>query len=194
MLPVGLGKALRETYQGISPALIKQLVALPATAANPSPALLPSTPVDTITPDQWSRLHQRWLQWLRHLDQTTFSLQLEKEGGYCVWNGPDIERDDDRDNALGDCLSLPLGLYYRHHLNARRLQRRTDELRQLLQVSREREQAQRQEQQHRMEDTNNAETLQRQADTLLCQQNPDRDSIDRAQKLYQVPDYDGPSP
>ena len=38
----------------------------------------------------------------------------------------------------------------------RRLQRRTDELRQLLQVSREREQAQRQEQQDRMEDTENA--------------------------------------
>ena len=52
-------------------------------------------------------------------------------------------------------------------------------------MSREREQAQRQEQQDRMEDTNNAETLQRQADTLLCQQNPDRDSIERAQKLYQ---------
>ena len=95
------------------------------------------------------------------------------------------DHDDVRDDDVGDCLSLRLGLYYRHHLNARRLQRRTDELRQLLQVSREREQAQRQEQQDRMEDTENAGTLQRQADNLLCQQNPDRESIERAQKLYQ---------
>ncbi len=180
LLPIGLGKAMRETYQGISPALITQLTTLPATANDPEPAL-PSTPVDSINPEQWLQLHQRWLQWLNHLEQSTFRFQLLNEGGYCVWNDPDDEGEETEE----ECLSLRLGLYYRQHLNSRHLQRRTDELRQLLQVSRDREMAQRQEQQERLDDTGSASNLQLQADAILCQQNPDRDCIERAQKLYQ---------
>jgi predicted ribosome quality control (RQC) complex YloA/Tae2 family protein len=178
LLPVELGRALRETYQGISPVLMRQLTTLPATEQDPAP-VSPTTSVEHISDQQWLRLHQRWQRWLEHLEQDRFCLHFDNEGGYRVWNDP-----PDADLAEPS-LSLGLGLYYREHLHQRRLRSEIGELQQLLQQTRERERTQRREQEQRLRDTDGADDLQRQADALLCQTDPDRQSIDQAQKLYQ---------
>ena len=178
LVPVDLGRALRETYQGISPALTRQLINLPCEGATPS-ALTPSTPVENISENQWVLLHQRWKSWLQHLSDGDFILHFDDAGGYRVWNDPADRAGDDR------ALSLRLGIYYRDHLNQRQLRRDHQELRQLLEQSRQREQAQRREQEQRLKDTVGADELQQEADAILCQASPDRDSIDKAQKLYQ---------
>jgi len=178
LVPVDLGRALRETYQGISPALTRQLINLPCEGATPS-ALTPSTPVENISENQWVLLHQRWKSWLQHLSDGDFILHFDDAGGYRVWNDPADRAGDDR------ALSLRLGIYYRDHLNQRQLRRDHQELRQLLEQSRQREQAQRREQEQRLKDTVGADELQQKADAILCQASPDRDSIEKAQKLYQ---------
>ena len=178
LVPVDLGRALRETYQGISPALTRQLINLPCEGATPS-ALTPSTPVENISENQWVLLHQRWKSWLQHLSDGDFILHFDDAGGYRVWNDPADRAGDDR------ALSLRLGIYYRDHLNQRQLRRDHQELRQLLEQSRQKEQAQRREQVQRLRDTVGADELQQKADAILCQASPDRDSIDKAQKLYQ---------
>jgi len=178
LVPVDLGRALRETYQGISPALTRQLINLPCEGATPS-ALTPSTPVENISENQWVLLHQRWKSWLQHLSDGDFILHFDDAGGYRVWNDPADRAGDDR------ALSLRLGIYYRDHLNQRQLRRDHQELRQLLEQSRQREQAQRREQEQRLKDTVGADELKQEADAILCQASPDRDSIDKAQKLYQ---------
>ena len=178
LVPVDLGRALRETYQGISPALTRQLINLPCEGATPS-ALTPSTPVENISENQWVLLHQRWKSWLQHLSDGDFILHFDDAGGYRVWNDPADRAGDDR------ALSLRLGIYYRDHLNQRQLRRDHQELRQLLEQSRQREQAQRREQEQRLKDTVGADELQQEADAILCQASPDRASIDKAQKLYQ---------
>ena len=178
LVPVDLGRALRETYQGISPALTRQLINLPCEGATPS-ALTPSTPVENISENQWVLLHQRWKSWLQHLSDDDFILHFDDAGGYRVWNDPADRAGDDR------ALSLRLGIYYRDHLNQRQLRRDHQELRQLLEQSRQREQAQRREQEQRLKDTVGADELQQEADAILCQASPDRDSIEKAQKLYQ---------
>ncbi|WP_413323405.1 NFACT family protein [Synechococcus sp. MIT S9503] len=178
LVPVDLGRALRETYQGISPALTKQLINLPCGGDTPSP-LTASTPVESISENQWVLLHQRWKSWLQHLSDGDFVLDFDEAGGYRVWNDPADPANDDR------ALSLRLGIYYRDHLNQRQLRRDHQELRQLLEQSRQKEQAQRREQVQRLKDTVGADELQQKADAILCQASPDRDSIDKAQKLYQ---------
>ena len=178
LVPVDLGKALRDTYQGISPALTKQLINFSSKHQAPIP-LSASTPVEEISDKQWQLLHTRWRRWLNQLSGDDFILQLDEAGGYRVWNDPA----DSSSNS--ESLSLRLGLYYRKHLNERQLLKESQDLQQLLEQSRQREQAQRLEQVQRLKATGGADDLQRQADAILCQAAPDRGSIEQAQKLYQ---------
>lgn len=178
LVPVDLGKALRDTYQGISPALTKQLINFSSKHQAPIP-LSASTPVEEISDKQWQLLHTRWRRWLNQLSCDDFILQLDEAGGYRVWNDPA----DSSSNS--ESLSLRLGLYYRKHLNERQLLKESQDLQQLLEQSRQREQAQRLEQVERLKATGGADDLQRQADAILCQAAPDRGSIEQAQKLYQ---------
>ena len=178
LVPVDLGKALRDTYQGISPALTKQLINFSSKHQAPIP-LSASTPVEEISDKQWRLLHTRWRRWLNQLSCDDFILQLDEAGGYRVWNDPA----DSSSNS--ESLSLRLGLYYRKHLNQRQLLKESQDLQQLLEQSRQREQAQRLEQVERLKATGGADDLQRQADAILCQAAPDRGSIEQAQKLYQ---------
>ena len=178
LVPVDLGKALRDTYQGISPALTKQLINFSSKDQAPIP-ISASTPVEEISDKQWRLLHTRWRRWLTQLSGDDFILQLDEAGGYRVWNDPA----DSSSNS--ESLSLRLGLYYRKHLNERQLLKESQDLQQLLEQSRQREQAQRLEQVQRLKATGGADDLQRQADAILCQAAPDRGSIEQAQKLYQ---------
>ena len=178
LVPVDLGKALRDTYQGISPALTKQLINFSSKDEEPLP-LSASTPVEEISDNQWRLLHKRWTRWLNQLRCEDFILQLDVAGGYRVWNNPA----DSASNS--ESLSLRLGLYYRKHLNQRQLLKESQDLQQLLGQSRQREQAQRLEQIERLNATGGADELQHQADAILCQAAPDRASIEQAQKLYQ---------
>ena len=178
LVPVDLGKALRDTYQGISPALTKQLINFSSKDEEPLP-LSASTPVEEISDNQWRLLHKRWTRWLNQLRCEDFILQLDEAGGYRVWNNPT----DSASNS--ESLSLRLGLYYRKHLNQRQLLKESQDLQQLLGQSRQREQAQRLEQIERLNATGGADELQHQADAILCQAAPDRASIEQAQKLYQ---------
>ena len=178
LVPVDLGKALRDTYQGISPTLTRQLISFPSKDEAPLP-LSASTPVQQISDNQWRLLHKRWTRWLNQLRCEDFILQLDEAGGYRVWNIPA----DSASNS--ESLSLRLGLYYRKHLNQRQLLKESQDLQQLLGQSRQREQAQRLEQIERLNATGGADELQHQADAILCQAAPDRASIEQAQKLYQ---------
>ncbi|QNI85878.1 fibronectin-binding A family protein [Synechococcus sp. PROS-7-1] len=176
LLPIPLGRALRETYQGISPALATQLTSFPGSLDSHGKVLKEQL-VSDISESQWQRLYERWGCWLHHLNEERFSLQLEGSG-FRVWNEPPLA---DGDQGV---LSLRLGCYYQDHVTKRRLSREIGNLQQRLQQCREREQAQRDEQKQRLQDTAGAATLQSEADQLLCQPDPDRDTITRAQKLY----------
>ena len=130
LVPVDLGKALRDTYQGISPALTKQLINFSSKHQAPIP-LSASTPVEEISDKQWQLLHTRWRRWLNQLSCDDFILQLDEAGGYRVWNDPA----DSSSNS--ESLSLRLGLYYRKHLNERQLLKESQDLQQLLAQSRQ---------------------------------------------------------
>ena len=182
LVPLGLGQALRDTYQGISPALTRQLINIPSTDEG-TPALSASTPIAEISQKQWLLLHARWTRWLNQLSCGDFNLHLDEAGGYRVWNEPPDSASESASES--ESLSLRLGLYYRNHLNQRKLLRESLELQQLLEQSRQKEQAQRLEQVERLNATGGADDLQHQADAILCQAAPERESIERAQKLYQ---------
>ena len=172
LVPLPLQQALRDAYQGISPALLRQLL----------PCGWGELAVDSISPEQWQQLWQGWRQWLEAVQLGRFSWQLEP-AGYRCWAGS-----SDHAPAANPTLAINQGLaaYFSEHLGAQVLAQQRQQLQHRLQATVERESRQASEQQALLDAVPEGEALQRRADTLLSQLQPSRQCIEEAQKLYKT--------
>jgi predicted ribosome quality control (RQC) complex YloA/Tae2 family protein len=165
LIPIPLKKALQQTYQGISPALVTQLAGSWLT-----------TSVDQLKAEQWETLHRRWCRWLEQMDLETFALQTNPNGSYRVWG--------ENPAATQDSLALGLGKFYQERLGQRVLAKAQEELRHKIERWRSKEESELNDQQQRLKATENHAEIQQQADALLSLRQPNRDQINEAQKLY----------
>ena len=184
LLPLSLEKAMRSAYQGISPVLAKQLAGEDEDAGR---ARL-KTSVHALSEREWQMLFQRWQSWLKALETDGFELLFDGPNSYRVWKpasavpsaGPVLEDLSTPKQPL----SLRLGEYYATVLQRQDLNRATQDLQKQLKQLRTREEALMADQRAGLEETGAADDLQQQGDALLCQLSPNRETIDRAQKLY----------
>ena len=167
LLPLRLKQALQQSYQGISPALAQQLA-----------GSLLASPVDTLSDQDWSALHERWQSWLCALETNDFALSIQPSGGYSVW----IPLSEPEPSALP--LAMALGAWYSQRLNQRRLSQQVHDVRQRLNRWQRKEQAVFDDQNRRLDSTTSADALQEQADSILCLPTPSREQVDEAQSLY----------
>ena len=181
LLPHPLKRALLDTYQGVSPALVTQLV----------PQDWRQLPVDQLSAEQWQQLWQGWRQWLTALEQERFHWQQGAEGYRCWCSEAAVGCVKGAGGAattapqeLPDGLNRALAAYYGARLAQRRLEQRRQQWRHRLLLAVERERQQEQEQQRLLAAVPESEALQRQADALLCQASPSRACIDEAQAFY----------
>ncbi len=172
LVPLPLQQALRDAYQGISPALLRQLL----------PCGWGELAVDSISPEQWQQLWLGWRQWLEAVQQGRFSWQLEP-AGYRCWAGS-----SGHTPAANPALAINQGLaaYFSEHLGAQVLMQQRQQLQHRLQATVERESRQASEQQGLLDAVPEGEALQRRADALLSQLQPSRQCIEEAQKLYKT--------
>ena len=172
LVPLPLQQALRDAYQGISPALLRQLL----------PCGWGELAVDSISPEQWQQLWQGWRQWLEAVQLGRFSWQLEP-AGYRCWAGS-----SDHTPAANPTLAINQGLaaYFSEQLGAQVLAQQRQQLQHRLQATVERESRQASEQQALLDAVPEGEALQRRADALLSQLQPSRQCIEEAQKLYKT--------
>lgn len=172
LLPLPLQQALRDAYQGISPALLRQLL----------PCGWGELAVDSISPEQWQQLWQGWRQWLEAVEMGRFSWQLEP-AGYRCWAGSSGDTP-----APNPALAINQGMaaYFSEHLGAQLLVQQRQQLQHRLQATVERESRQASEQQALLDAVPEGEALQRRADALLSQLQPSRQCIEEAQKLYKT--------
>ncbi|WP_172820834.1 NFACT family protein [Cyanobium sp. NIES-981] len=183
LLPLPLEQALRAAYQGISPALARQLA--------PGPWL--RQPVGDLEPRQWESLWQRWQAWLEAVESERFGWRREGDGYRC-WclreevgaPGPAVaSRDGESAGPSPMPINTALARYYGNWLASQAFQRQQHQLQQQLQRLLERETGQASAQQALLDAVPESEALQRQADALLSQRQPSRACIAAAQKLYQ---------
>ena len=172
LVPLPLQQALRDAYQGISPALLRQLL----------PCGWGELAVDSISPEQWQQLWQGWRQWLEAVQLGRFIWQLEP-AGYRCWAGS-----SGHTPAANPTLAINQGLaaYFSEHLGAQVLAQQRQQLQHRLQATVERESRQASEQQALLDAVPEGEALQRRADALLSQLQPSRQCIEEAQKLYKT--------
>ena len=180
LLPLPLGGALRDAYQGISPALLRQLL---------NGLDLASLPVDQLTAQHWDQLWAQWQAWLQAVASARPCWQLEP-AGYRCWPAAGQPLPDQADaapevpGAEAERLAVGLRRYYQQHLSSRALDQQRQRLQHRLQTAIVREQRQVQEQEALLARIEHSPQLQQQADQLLCLPSPSREQVEEAQKLY----------
>ncbi len=167
LLPLPLGQALASAYQGMSPALIQQLL----------PADWQGLAVEDLGASQWHQLWERWQCWLGCVEAEDFAWQ-QNGGGYRCW--PNLSSPQGPPLAINQAMAA----YYGNHLDQQRLAQRRHQLGQTLQRAAEREAREAQAQQALLEAVPESDTMQQQADALLSQRQPSRQCVETAQKLY----------
>ena len=213
LVPVALGRALRETYQGISPALALQLAGDDSHLAKD----LLARPVNALTEPEWQQLHRRWQRWLAVLASEAFELSPGRATAYRCWQeqpatpasgiAASMAAAAGGEGAPAQATVAPnrlvpipepgsarssqrleinrfLEAYHQRLLDGRRLQQRSATLRLRLQQALAKEQAQCRQQQERLDQVEGSGALQRQADGLLCLADPSREQVAEAQALY----------
>ncbi|MEB3331709.1 MAG: NFACT RNA binding domain-containing protein [Synechococcaceae cyanobacterium] len=93
LLPLPLGQALADAYQGISPSLCRQLLWRldPVTPAQDAPqalAALLQQPVQALPEASWPLLHRRWRLWLEAIQQGRFAFRGGGATPYRCWPQP----------------------------------------------------------------------------------------------------------
>ncbi|MEB3233861.1 MAG: NFACT RNA binding domain-containing protein [Cyanobacteriota bacterium] len=181
--PLPLGQALLRSYQGVSPALVSQLLSDPQDPSCDLPLAL--TPVQDLGPQHWQHLHGRWLHWLQAMEHQAFAYTA-RGSGYSCWLLPGHGAEPAVAALDKPPLTINQGLetYYGAALAQRQHQALQSQWQQRLQQLLQREQRLLEEQQRRLVAGAQADVLQQQADALLCQANPERAVIEQAQGLY----------
>ena len=178
LLPLPLPRALMDAYQGIGPALARQLCH--GVDADPRTGRTVETlPVSEVQGSQWNQLWDRWQGWLAVWEQQAFTLAWGGPSDYRCWDGPPP---DSRAGALP--INRGLAAYYADRLAQRGLQRRRHALAQALRNAAGREERGIQRQEELLAAVPGGEGLQRRADALLSQPNPSRQQVEEAQTLY----------
>lgn len=72
LVPGKLSKMMLTSYGGLSTSLVRQLSA--------AARLDPSQSTDSLTPDDWRRLHHQWQRWLQCLENNDFQPAFTKTG------------------------------------------------------------------------------------------------------------------
>jgi predicted ribosome quality control (RQC) complex YloA/Tae2 family protein len=195
--PLPLRQALAAAYQGISPALVRQLCAgLPAVAPSTGSLGEPldGRSVQELSEADWQALHRRWRRWLEAVETERFRLRWLPGGGWRCWDEGEakpgeeaaVEPPEASAHTSGPTLPLNAGLadYYASRLGERQRRQRRHSLGRRLEQALERERLEAARQQALLDAIPAGEGLRQQADALLCRPSPSRAEIEEAQKLY----------
>ena len=95
LVPGQLHRNLLKNYRGLSKALIFSMIR--------SASLDPEQSTDSLNPDQWQQLFQRWLYWLQCLENSKFHPSFTPEGYTVIdWPAPDRTTEADPQDMLGN--------------------------------------------------------------------------------------------
>jgi predicted ribosome quality control (RQC) complex YloA/Tae2 family protein len=177
-LPQPLSAALIEAYQGVSPALVRQLLEAPLPSGGAP--LNPQHPVRELGAEQWGLLWQQWQRWLQTVEGERFSLSRTTQGEVRCW--PASAAPDQPPVSLA--LNGALARLTQTWLEARKLNQHRQTLFQRLEALHQREARLMNDQQALLEAATGSEALQRQADGLLSLFPLEKEQILQAQVLY----------
>ena len=173
LVPFALRRALLKSYRGLSPALVQSMVQVAG--------LDPEATTDTLQPDDWEKLFQRWQEWLQALDKVQFQ-PMWTLPGYTVlgWSGVEPVKD------IQDLLNR----YYTLQLNQQEFTQLRNALTQKINNILEKLRLKARTFEERLQQSDRADEYRKQADLLMAH----LQNWEPGMKLINLPDFDTGKP
>ena len=173
LVPSTLKNSLKDTYQGISPALTLQIA-----SNNYDDALkIINKPVTSIKLKTWEELYKKWKKWLLDLENNNYTINFEGPTDFIVWGK---RKSNPEDTKIG----LKLSIYYSNKIAERKINSIRDKLKQDLEKSKVDEIRKLDVQKSLIQNISEYITMQNKAKKLLTLRSPTKKQIIEAQNLF----------
>ena len=173
LVPSTFKNSLKNTYQGISPALALQIA-----SNNYNEAFnIINQPVTNINLKTWESLYQRWKDWLLDIENNNYTIHFEGSTDFVVWGGKQTKV---KNRKIG----LSLSIYYSKKIEEREISSIKEKLKQDLKTSKKNETRKLEIQELLIQNVPEYITMQSRANKLLTLESPSKKQIIEAQNLF----------
>ena len=173
LVPSTFKNSLKNTYQGISPALALQLV-----SKNYNEAIkIANQSVTSIESNKWESIYEKWKEWLLVIENNDYTINFNAATDFVVWG----ER---KPNIKNTKIGLNLGIYYSNKKIERKINSITKKLKYDLKKSKDDEIRKLEAQELLIKNFSEYITMQNKANNILTLQSPTKKQIIEAQRLF----------
>ena len=173
LVPSTFKNCLKNTYQGISPALTLQIA-----STNYNEALnIINESVTNIELKTWEALYQKWKDWLLDIENSNYTINFEGPTDFVVWG-------KGQSKVKHTNIGLSLSMYYSNKIEERKINSIREKLKQDLKNSKNNETKKLASQELLIKNISEYITMQNNANKLLTLQSPSKKQIIEAQSLF----------
>ena len=173
LVPSTFKNSLKNTYQGISPALALQIA-----SDNYNEALnIINQSVENIELKIWEKLYQNWKDWLLDIESNNYTINYDGPTDFMVWGS---QQSEVKHRKIG----LSLSMYYSKKIEGRKINSIREKLKQDLKNSKNNEIRKMEAQELLIQKISEYITMQKMANKILALQSPSKKQIIEAQSLF----------
>lgn len=173
LVPSTFKNSLKDTYQGVSPALTLQIA-----SNNYNEAInIINQSVTSIELKTWETIYKKWKEWLLDIENNNYTINFEGATDFVVWG----ER---KSKAKSKRIGVSLSLYYSNKLLERKINSIREKLKQDLANSKDQETRKLDLQELLIQKVPEYITMQNKAQDLLSLRAPTKKQIIEAQSLF----------
>ena len=173
LVPSTFKNCLKDTYQGISPALTLQIA-----SNNYNEAInIINQSVTSIELKTWEKIYQRWKKWLVDIENSNYTINFNGPTDFIVWG-------EVQSTIENTSIGLSLGIYYSNKIIDRKINSIREKLKYNLQKSKDDEIRKLEVQRLLIKNISEYITLQSKANNILALKSPTKKQIIEAQNLF----------
>ena len=173
LVPKTFKASLKDTYQGISPALTLQL----ANEDYYEALKIINQPVRSIELKTWEDIFQRWKKWLYEIENNNYNINFKGPTEFNVWISSKSSKNK-------NSISLTLGIYYSKKIVQRKIHTIKNKIKQDLDNSKKDEIKKLRTQSLLIENIPEYKIMQNKANNILSLKDPTKSQIIEAQSLF----------
>jgi len=173
LVPTTFKNSLKDTYQGISPALTLQI-----SGSNYNESLkIINQSVISIELKTWEAIYKRWKEWLLDIENSNYTISFEGPTDYIVWGKKES-------TAKNKKIGLSLSIYYSNKIEERKINSIREKLKKDLANSKGHEKRKLAVQELLIKNISEYITMQNKAKSILTLSSPTKKQIIEAQSLF----------